>query len=399
MHGETNGVGTGPSPTVNGANGYGAGAAPVAGPAVDILGARVALPMIVAPMFLVSNPEMVIAACGEGVVGSFPAHSARSSEILAEWLLRIDTAQRRFADEGVRAAPYAVNLVVHRSNPRLQDSIDLCVKYRVPIVLSSKSAPDGVVERVHDYGGVVLHDIANRRHAEKALEAGVDGLIAVCGGAGGHTGTINPFALVNEVRQIHSGPLVLAGGMTTGRDVFAARAMGADLAYIGTRFIATRESAAPEGYKQLVLDSRADDVFLSDAIDGAPANWLTRSLLDAGLDLDALRTTPRGSVVAAGETAKRWKDIWTAGHGVGNIAEIPTAAELCRRLIAEYQHAQAEFGGPNLRMRGTPVTPADPNAASRLPISSDRRVQGGTMCDNLADHLGQPAGPTTEPLG
>lgn len=310
---------------------------------VDIFGARMTLPLIVAPMFLVSTPEMVIAAGTEGVVGSFPAHSTRSSEILEEWLSRIGTARRRLTDNGVAPAPYAVNLVVHRSNERLQASLDLCVKHRVPIVLSSKSAPNEAVKRVHDYGGVVLHDIANQRHAEKALDAGVDGLIAVCSGSGGHTGTINPFALVNEVRQIYSGPLVLAGGMTTGQDVFAARAMGADLAYIGTRFIATQESAAADAYKRLILASRADDVFFSDAIDGAPANWLSRSLVDAGLDLDVLRTTARGAVVAAEETAKRWKDIWTAGHGVGNIAEIPTTADLCRRMTIEYQDAQAKF--------------------------------------------------------
>jgi nitronate monooxygenase len=199
-------------------------------------------------MFLVSTPALVVAACREGLLGSFPAHGTRGREVFEQWLIEIDASRRRFVDLGERPAPFAVNLVVHATNARYQGDLELCVKHRVPVVLSSKSAPGEVVARVHDYGGLVFHDIASQRHAEKALEAGVDGLIAVCGGAGGHTGTINPFALLNEVRGLFDGPVVLAGGMTTGRDVLAAQAMGADFAYLGTRFIATTECRASDGF-------------------------------------------------------------------------------------------------------------------------------------------------------
>jgi nitronate monooxygenase len=301
------------------------------------------IPAIVAPMFLVSNPAMTVAACSEGIIGSFPAHGTRSREVFEQWLIETSAALERIkaAADGRKIAPYAVNLVVHPSNPRMQGDLELCIKYRVPVVLSSKGAPGEAVKRIHDYGGVVLHDVANRRHAEKALEAGVDGVIAVAGGAGGHTGTINPFALMNEIRRLHDGIVVLAGGMTTGRDVLAAQAMGANLAYLGTRFIATRESDAAEPHKRMIVDSNATDIFFSAAIDGAPANWLAPSLVAAGMDLDRLRTTLPGKIVSAQESKKRWKDIWTAGHGVGNIDDIPPTAELCRRLKAEYRAAQA----------------------------------------------------------
>jgi nitronate monooxygenase len=214
----------------------------------------------------------------------------------------------------------------------------------VPVVLTSKGAPGDAIKRIHGWGAVALHDIANRRHAEKALEAGVDGVIAVAGGAGGHTGTINPFALMNEVRQLGDHfAIVLAGGQTTGRDVLAAEAMGADLAYIGTRFIATQEAMAAAAHKDMILKTRATDVFLTASIDGAPANWLTPSLLAAGVDLDVLRTTLPGKIVAAQENKKRWKDIYTAGHGVGNIDDVPTAAELCRRLVEQYRTAKKDM--------------------------------------------------------
>jgi len=303
------------------------------------------IPVIVAPMFLVSNPEMTVAACSEGIMGSFPAHGTRSREVFEDWLIRTRDGVQRLRDQGVRPAPFAVNLVVHASNPRMEGDLELCIKYRVPVVLSSKGAPGDAVKRIHDYGGVVIHDVANQRHAEKALESGVDGVIAVAGGAGGHTGTINPFALMNEIRRIHSGIVVLAGGMTTGRDVLAAQAMGADLAYLGTRFIATRESDAAEGQKQMIVASKATDIFFSASIDGAPANWMTPSLIAAGVDLDVLRTTLPGKIISSHESKKRWKDIWTAGHGVGNIDDIPTTVELCRRLKAEYRTAKAIFAG------------------------------------------------------
>ncbi len=301
---------------------------------------RMAIPVIAAPMFLVSNPALTLACCAEGIMGSFPAHGTRSREEFQGWLDEMQAGIRRLEDEGRTPAPWAVNLVVHASNPRYQGDLELVEKYKVPVVLTSKGAPGDAIRRIHGWGAVALHDIANRRHAEKALEAGVDGVIAVAGGAGGHTGTLNPFALMNEVRQLGEDfAVVLAGGMSTGRDVLAAQAMGADLAYIGTRFIATREAMATDAHKKMILDTRATDVFLTASIDGAPANWLVPSLLAAGIDLDVLRTTLPGKIVAAQDNKKRWKDIYTAGHGVGNIDDVPSAAELCRRLIGQYKAA------------------------------------------------------------
>ena len=322
------------------------------------------IPLIVAPMFLVSTPAMTLAACSEGLMGSFPAHTARTSEIFEEWLIETIEGLERLRGEASesRIAPFAVNLVVHPSNARMADDLEKCIRYRVPVVLTSKGAPTDVVSRIHDYGGLVLHDVASKRHAEKALEAGVDGIIAVAGGAGGHTGTINPFALMNELRQIHGGPIALAGGMTTGRDVLAAQVMGADFAYVGTRFIATVESAAPEDHKRMIVASNATDVFFSASIDGAPANWLTKSLLAAGIDLDVLRTTLPGKIVAAAETRKRWKDIWTAGHGVGNIEDIPSTVNLCRQLKAEYRAASSGRVAPDTTQAGRSAT-ARVNAA------------------------------------
>lgn len=306
---------------------------------------RLELPLIIAPMFLVSSPAMALAACAEGVMGSFPAHSTRTREVLAEWLKETEEGLKRLED-GPRTgkiAPFALNLVVHRTNPRYEGDLALCIQHRVPVVLTSKGAPGEAVKRIHDYGGVVLHDVASQRHAEKAIEAGVDGVIAVCGGAGGHTGTINPFALVNEIRRIWDGTIVLAGGMSTGRDVLASEAMGADLAYFGTRFIPTTESIASEDYKQAILGSKATDIFFTASIDGAPCNYISKSLTDAGIDLDTLRKTLPSEVINAHETKKRWKDIWSAGHGVGNIERIAGTGELCRQLKTEYQAARAEM--------------------------------------------------------
>jgi nitronate monooxygenase len=303
---------------------------------------RMAVPVIAAPMFLISNPVMALAACREGIVGSFPAHGTRSSEALAEWLTTMDEGIRAIEDERGpdRVAPYAVNIVVHASNLRMATDLDLVLRHRVPIVLTSKGAPGDVVGRIHDYGGIVLHDVASRRHAEKALEAGADGLIAVAGGAGGHCGTINPFALVNEIRQIFSGPVVLAGAVTTGRDVLAAQVMGADLAYMGTRFINTLESLADPDYREMIRTSFATDIFLSAAIDGAPANFLIPSLLRAGIDLDELRYRRPDAIISAQNKKKRWKDIWSAGHGVGSVNDIVSVADLCQRIKREYAEAR-----------------------------------------------------------
>src|SRR5450755_4165913 len=273
---------------------------------------RMAIPAIAAPMFLVSNPALTLACCSEGIMGSFPAHGTRSREEFQAWLDEMQEGMKRLEDSSRKPAPWAVNLVVHASNPRYPGDLKLVEKYQVPVVLTSKGAPGDAIKRIHGWGAVALHDIANRRHAEKALEAGVDGVIAV------------------------------AGGQTTGRDVLAAEAMGADLAYIGTRFIATQEAMAAAAHKDMILKTRATDVFLTASIDGAPANWLTPSLLAAGIDLDVLRTTLPSKIVAAQENKKKWKDIYTAGHGVGNIGDIPTAAELCRRLIEQYRAAKAK---------------------------------------------------------
>src|SRR5216683_395316 len=279
---------------------------------------RMAIPAIAAPMFLVSNPALTLACCSEGIMGSFPAHGTRSREEFQAWLDEMQEGMKRLEDTGRKPAPWAVNLVVHPSNPRYPGDLELVEKYQVPVVLTSKGAPGDAIKRIHGWGAVALHDIANRRHAERALEAGVDGVIAVAGGA---------------------------GGQTTGRDVLAAEAMGADLAYIGTRFIATQEAMAATAHKDMILKTRATDVFLTASIDGAPANWLTPSLLAAGVDLDVLRTTLPGKIVSAHENKKRWKDIYTAGHGVGNIDDIPAAAELCRRLIAQYKEAKKTMAG------------------------------------------------------
>jgi len=309
---------------------------------LDDIRRRTALPVIAAPMFLVSNPAMALATCREGLIGSFPAHSTRTNEVLGEWLKIMDEGLRRLEDERGREAvgPFAVNLVVHASNPRMAGDLDLIIRHEVPIVLTSKGAPGDVFRRVHDYGGFILHDVASKRHAEKALEAGADGLIAVAGGAGGHCGTINPFALVNEIRQIFAGPIVLAGALTTGRDVLAAQVMGADLVYMGTRFINTVESSASDEYRAMICRAKATDVFFTAAHDGAPANFLTESLVRAGIDLDELRYRRPGPVVAAQQSKKQWKDIWSAGHGAGSVNDVLTVAELCQRLKREYAEAK-----------------------------------------------------------
>lgn len=294
------------------------------------------LPVIASPMFLVSGPELVIASCQAGVVGTFPALNQRTTEGFVAWLEQIKAA--------VGDAPYGVNLIVHKSNPRVQADLAECVKHKVPLVITSLGAVREVVDAVHSYGGVVLHDVTNRRHAEKALEAGVDGLILVAGGAGGHAGTINPFALVAELRPICPGTLVLAGALSTGRDVLAARAIGADLAYMGTRFIATQESNAQPEYKQLVCDARAEDIVHTPAVSGIPANFIKQSLVANGYDMEQLSNPAHvnfGEKLTVSEEAKAWKTVWSAGHGVSAIHDIPTTRALVDRLVAEYNEALA----------------------------------------------------------
>jgi nitronate monooxygenase len=306
---------------------------------------QMAIPLIAAPMFLVSNPALAIACCSEGIMGSFPAHGTRSREEFQSWLDEMRDGIERLEEAGRKPAPWAVNLVVHPSNPRYPGDLDLVEKYRVPVVLTSKGAPGDAINRIHGWGAVALHDIANRRHAEKALEAGVDGVIAVAGGAGGHTGTINPFALMNEIRQLGDHfAIVLAGGITTGRDVLAAQAMGADFAYIGSRWLATRESNVTDAYRSAIVESSAADVVYTNLFTGVHGNYLKKSIVAAGLDPDNLPVSDKSKMSFGSGSAKAWRDIWGAGQGVGLMDDVPTVAEMVERLAQQYQAARERLG-------------------------------------------------------
>jgi nitronate monooxygenase len=309
---------------------------------------RLALPVVAAPMFLVSGPDLVVAACRAGVLGTFPALNQRTSEGFEEWLVAIDAALA--ASPG--GAPFGVNLIVHRSNPRVETDLALCIKHRVPLIITSLGAVAELVHRVHEYGGLVFHDVTTLRHAQKAAEAGVDGLILVCAGAGGHAGTLSPFALLPEIRHFFKGTILLAGCLSDGRSVAAARMLGADLAYLGTRFIATTESLAPDDFKQMILEGSAADIVYTPAISGIPGNFMRPSIVAAGLDPDNLPTKGAGYQAKgekAHDEAKAWKKVWSAGQGVGSIGDIPSTAELVRRLAAEYAEAVAGFTGQHGR--------------------------------------------------
>lgn len=299
-----------------------------------VLSGRLRLPAIAAPMFLASGPDLVVETCRAGAIGSFPALNQRTSEGYEAWLEQIEERLSGLA----AAAPYAVNLIVHRSNARLARDLELTVKHRVPIVITSLGAVRDVADAVHSYGGLVFHDVVNRRHAEKAAEVGVDGIIAVSAGAGGHAGTLSPFALVSEIARIFSGAIILSGAIVNGAQIAAARLMGADLAYIGTRFLATRESMIDAGYKQMLVDSMAADILYTDAISGVHANFLRPSLIAAGLDPDNL---VRHGALEMDNEVKAWKTIWSAGHGVGSIVDLPGVSDLVGRLGAEYARAMA----------------------------------------------------------
>lgn len=310
------------------------------------LAGKLALPVVGAPMFIVSNPELVIAQCASGIVGSFPALNARPAEQLEIWLERITRELAAFAaaNPGAPVAPFAVNQIVHASNDRLQHDLDVCVRLRVPIVITSLSAPTEVVPRIHEYGGLVFHDVISVRHAKKAAAAGVDGLILVCAGAGGHAGTLSPFALVPEVRQFFGGTIILAGAITRGDQVLAAQALGADLAYVGTRFIATEEANAPAAYKQMIVDSSAADIVYSDFFSGVRGNYLRGSIAASGLDPDNLPAGDRSAMKYGSEgssRAKAWRDIWGAGQGVGSIGSVVPAREVVSQLEREYRDALA----------------------------------------------------------
>ncbi|MGH2341365.1 NAD(P)H-dependent flavin oxidoreductase [Segnochrobactraceae bacterium EtOH-i3] len=295
---------------------------------------RLKLPAVVAPMFLTSGPDLVVEVCRSGLVGTFPALNQRTTAGFVAWLEEISTRLAAFADP----APFGVNLIVHKSNPRLHADLEQVVAHKVPLVITSLGAVRDVVEAVHSYGGLVFHDVISRRHAEKAAEAGVDGIIAVCAGAGGHAGTLSPFALVPEIRQVFGGTILLGGAISTGAQIAAARLLGADLAYLGTRFIATKEAMVPEDYKAMLTTTSAADIVYTPSISGVNANFLRPSIVAAGLDPDNL---PPPHALDMSSEAKAWKNVWSAGQGVGSIADAPGAAELCARLIAEYDAAIA----------------------------------------------------------
>jgi len=303
-----------------------------------------ALPAIGAPMFIVSGPELVLAQCKAGIVGAFPALNARPAPVLDEWLTRIkrELADFRAANPGRKVAPFAVNQIAHASNDRLMHDVDVCARHEVPIIITSLRAPREVVDLVHAYGGIVLHDVTTIRHAKKALDEGVDGLILVCAGAGGHAGMLSPLALVHEVRRFYSGTIVLSGAIAHGASILAAQAIGADLAYIGTRFIASAESAAQPGYKQMLVETTAADVVYTSYFSGVPGNYLKPSVRAAGLDPDNLPSGDKTKMSFASdrERPKVWKDIWSAGQGIGLIDDVPPVAEIVARLKREYDEAR-----------------------------------------------------------
>ncbi|MFG1270833.1 NAD(P)H-dependent flavin oxidoreductase [Xanthobacter versatilis] len=310
-----------------------------------------ALPVIASPMFIVSVPELVIAECLSGIVGAFPALNARAPETLDGWLTRIKAAlaAARAADPHRRIAPFAVNQIVHASNTRLEEDMATCVAHEVPLIITSLRAPGEVVRAAHSYGGAVFHDVTTVRHAEKALEAGVDGLILVCAGAGGHAGTLSPFALLGEVRRFYDGPVALAGAITTGEAILAAQALGADLAYMGTRFIATAEANAVPAYKEMIAASTAADILYSPFFTGVPGNYLKPSITAAGLDPETLPQADKSAMDFGSAKVKAWRDIWGAGQGVGTITDVPPVAEVVNRLGHEYQQALARLAATAAR--------------------------------------------------
>jgi len=310
---------------------------------------KLRLPAVGAPQFIISNPDLVVAQCTSGIVGAFPALNARPQPLLDDWLYRIadELAQWDETHPDAPAAPFAVNQIVHKTNERLEADVAACVKHKVPIVITSLGARPEVNDAVHSYGGIVLHDVINMKFARKALEKGADGLIAVCAGAGGHAGGLSPFALIHEIREFFDGPLLLSGAIATGKGILAAQAMGADLAYMGSAFIATTEANAPEAYKQMVVDSAADDIVYTNLFTGVLGNYLKGSIAAAGLEPDDLpHSDPSKMNFAGGSSkAKAWRDIWGAGQGVGAVHGVAPAAELVARLKREYDAAKAELCG------------------------------------------------------
>jgi nitronate monooxygenase len=316
-------------------------------PLPAVLNDRLSIPVVGAPLFIVSGPELVIAQCKAGIVGSFPALNARPAHVLDEWLTRIRTELDAWERAtGKKAAPFAVNQICHASNDRLKHDMDMCVKHKVPIIITSLRAPTEVVQAAHSYGGVVFHDVINIRHAKKAADEGVDGLILVCAGAGGHAGALSPFALVPEVKQWFKGTVLLSGSIATGDAVLASLALGADLAYLGTRFIATTEANADARYKQMLVDSVAEDIVYSNLFTGVHGNYLAPSITAAGLDPKNLPEADKSKMNfgSGGNMEKKaWKDIWGAGQGVGQIHDVVGTQDVVDKLAREYRAAKARM--------------------------------------------------------
>lgn len=313
-----------------------------------LLQGNLRLPLIGAPMFIVSQPPLVIAQCTSGIVGSFPALNARPQSLLEDWIFEIKDSLGQYREQHPNdpVAPFAVNQIVHKSNSRLYADMETCVKHEVPIIITSLRPPEDVVKAVHAYGGLVFHDVISLRHARKAMQQGVDGIIAVCTGAGGHAGPLSPFALIKEIRREFDGALILSGCMSNGGDILAAQAMGADLAYMGTRFIATEEAHAVPDYKQMIVDSSAADIVYSDLFSGVHGNYLTGSVRNAGFDPQDLPDGDQKSMDFGKRDeneAKAWRDIWSAGQGSGGVDAVLPASELILRMQNEYDEARARL--------------------------------------------------------
>jgi nitronate monooxygenase len=307
--------------------------------------ANLPFPAIASPLFIISNPKLVIEQCKAGVVGSMPALNARPAAQLEEWLIEITETLAAYnkAHPDKPAAPFAINQIVHKSNDRLEHDMAMCVKYKVPIIITSLGAREEINQAAHSYGGVVLHDIINNKHAHKAIEKGADGLIAVAAGAGGHAGVKSPFALIQEIRQWFDGPVALSGSIATGDAILAAQAMGADFAYIGSAFIATKEARAADDYKQAIVDSNSDDIVYSNLFTGVHGNYLAPSIRAAGLDPDNLPESDPSKMNFGGDAKKAWKDIWGCGQGIGAIHAVQSTADLVAQFKAQYQAARARL--------------------------------------------------------
>ena len=305
------------------------------------------LPVIGAPLFIVSTPKLVIEQCKSGIIGAFPALNARKEDELESWLKNISQELEAFKKNNPekKVAPYAVNQIVHQSNTRLKIDVEMCVKYKAPIVITSLRPPAEVVEAVHSYGGLVFHDVINMRHAKKAISQGVDGIIAVCAGAGGHAGTISPFALIKEIKDIFDGFVILSGSMSNGRDVLAAECIGADLAYMGTRFIATKEANAVDEYKDMIIDSDADDIVYSSLFTGIHGSYLKGSIVKSGIDPENLELGDKNTMNfdSSESKAKAWKDIWGAGQGVGSMKDIPNVSDLVDEIEHDYNSTKTKI--------------------------------------------------------